>query len=345
MSLITTYNYEAYLLDYVEENLSPVLIAELMLFFENNPELKEDLTAFEIHELKPAQAEVLDKTLLKKEIITALNYEDVLIAEVEGLNTPETSRELMLFLTKNPTLNAVSLAYQQTKLIGEKVIFNDKEALFKKNKKVIPLYWWSAVAAVLVALVWIKGVNVSVERQYNPLVTTTEIVIDAIEKENLMKVSVFDSANTQSKASKKRLIPAVEITESRIDTEKKLNDGLVKKTPVVLVPLKQEKVEVLIAAQLMEEKPKIASPSDSLIEEHKEAAVLLAENSVVITYEDEVDDNGTPESVKKKMTKLGLIRKAIGQQLKAKVLARGRDGVLLAVNSKAANFIRGKDKN
>ena len=141
MSLITINNYEAYLLDYVEENLSSELIAELMVFFEKNPELKEDLADFEIHELKPYQTEVLDKAPLKKEaeLITELNCEAFFIAEIEGLNPPETSRELMRFLTKNPTLNSVFLAYQQTKLVGEKVIFNDKEALYKKNKRVIPI--------------------------------------------------------------------------------------------------------------------------------------------------------------------------------------------------------------
>ncbi len=65
MSLITKNNYEAYLLDYVEENLSPELIAELMLFFENNPELKEDLEAFEIHELIAPCVVLKDKSHLK----------------------------------------------------------------------------------------------------------------------------------------------------------------------------------------------------------------------------------------------------------------------------------------
>jgi len=89
MNLITRKNYEAYLLDYVEGNLSPELIAELMLFLEQNPDLKEVLEDFEIHKLEPVEDLGFDKTRLKKEtgIITSDNYEDFIIAEVESNRT------------------------------------------------------------------------------------------------------------------------------------------------------------------------------------------------------------------------------------------------------------------
>ena len=49
MTLITKNNYEAYMLDYVEEKLSPELTNELMLFLENNPEIKMEIEKSEIH--------------------------------------------------------------------------------------------------------------------------------------------------------------------------------------------------------------------------------------------------------------------------------------------------------
>ena len=43
MSNINRNNYEAFLLDYVEQNLTAELVAELMLFLEQNPDLKAEL--------------------------------------------------------------------------------------------------------------------------------------------------------------------------------------------------------------------------------------------------------------------------------------------------------------
>jgi len=44
-------NYEAYFLDYRENNLSPEQVAELMIFLEQNPDLKASFEAYENIEL------------------------------------------------------------------------------------------------------------------------------------------------------------------------------------------------------------------------------------------------------------------------------------------------------
>ncbi len=40
-------NYEAYFLDYRENNLTPGQVAELLVFLEQNPDLKEEFESFE----------------------------------------------------------------------------------------------------------------------------------------------------------------------------------------------------------------------------------------------------------------------------------------------------------
>ncbi|MGB0887381.1 MAG: hypothetical protein ACPGSL_04605 [Vicingaceae bacterium] len=337
MSLITKNNYEAYLLDYVEENLSPELIAELMLFFENNPELKEDLEAFEIHELIAPSIELVDKSQLKKEVnfITVSNYEDFIIAEVEGLNTPETSIQLNAFLAKNPSLQKDFVAYQNTKLLAPTIVFEDKKALFQKEAKVISLYWWSsAVAAAIVILVWFNGFNSSVKQQYFPLANTNHTNIDD-ENEDSLSFYVFEDEKPQIATVSKK------ITKNN-KQEKNKEKGIKPSTEIV-----NEAEENPLAA-LPENKDvldsvgqKEATPEENEIEPDE---VLLAENSVKIVYEDELLYNGNPAPVKKKMTKLQIFRKVIKKQIQAKVLDKGKDRMLLAYNSKPANFIRGKNK-
>ena len=113
MNLITKNNYEAFLLDYVEGNLSPEHTAELMLFFENNPSLKEDLDDFEILTLTPPALE-MDKEELKIEesIVSLATFEDAIIAEIEDENTADQSAALFLFLKENPSKKHELVAYQ-----------------------------------------------------------------------------------------------------------------------------------------------------------------------------------------------------------------------------------------
>lgn len=44
---INSHNYEAFFLDYHEGNLSPQQVADLLLFLEQHPGLKQDFDSFE----------------------------------------------------------------------------------------------------------------------------------------------------------------------------------------------------------------------------------------------------------------------------------------------------------
>jgi len=161
MSLITKNNYEAFLLDYVEGNLSPEHTAELMLFFENNPELKEDLEEFDLLTLDVPETNLKNKEVLKidENRITALTFDDYAIAEIEGLNSNEKSEEFAVFLKGNPIYQKEFEVYQKTKLVASTIVFDDKPAL-KREQKVIPLYWWvTSAAAVILALFLLNGIN------------------------------------------------------------------------------------------------------------------------------------------------------------------------------------------
>jgi hypothetical protein len=340
MSGITRYNYEAYLLDYLEQNLSAEQILELTLFFEIHPELSEDLEAFEIHELIPPKMELMNKTELKneEELISLFNYEDFLIAEIEALNPAETSKELLLFLKKNPRLYKEYVTYQQTKLLASTVFFEAKETLFKKERKVIPLYWWSSVAAAtLVAFFWLQGRNDVVENPYISF-ANMEVALPEIEQKETLKSARIESENKEITFAKKHSPPVAIALKKKI-VPSAPEKGLKEKALEEPVPNQQDITGVLLAEASIEKKNEEDAISKELIPEDQEDAVLLAENNVVITYEDEVS-----VPVKKKMTKLTMIRKVIKQQVKAKLFDRGREGILLVVNSKPANFIRGKNK-
>lgn len=156
MNPINRNNYEAFLLDYMEQNLSSEMVAELMLFLENNPDLKQEWE--EMNELVLTDTPKVifeDKETLKKEAI-----ENLMIAEIEGINTPAQSEELKRQIDNDKENEKTFLLYQKTILKPQAISFADKEGLKQKEGKVIPLYWWaSSVAAIIIMVLLLRGLN------------------------------------------------------------------------------------------------------------------------------------------------------------------------------------------
>lgn len=156
MSNINRNNYEAFLLDYVEQNLSPDLAAELMLFLAQNPDLKAELDEFENVTFEAYTSTIFNH----KETLKQTAIEDLMIAEIEGLNTPKESNELFTEIAQNSTYNQLFSNYKKTILIPAPIVFENKIALKQKETKVIPLYWWiSSTAAILVMFLLLKNFN------------------------------------------------------------------------------------------------------------------------------------------------------------------------------------------
>lgn len=338
MNLITRNNYEAYLLDYVEGNLSPELIAELMLFLENNPDLKEDLDEFEIHELVPLQVAEIDKASLKREegFITTINCEEYIIQEIEGENSYEVSKELHSFLENNPEKQADFIDYKKTKLIAPLVIFDNKKSLKRKEGKVIPLYWWySSAAAVIIVLFLLNGLFDDGNKNDHPIVNNNEVVIPELENENLAEK---DGVEEESLPKEDVKLANVEIDKPVQKQKKKSKKNSYKKL------IQEEETPKLIAEQ-----PKEAlnvEKNDSLDKEKlklPEEEILYADD-VRIVYEDEIV-NDTNTSTINKVTKFDAVRAMVKHQVKENFLDKGKEKLIFAFNSKPLNFLKKRKKN
>ena len=156
MSNINRNNYEAFLLDYVEQNLSPDVVAELMLFLEQNPDLKAELDEFENVTFTANPSTTFhDKRHLKQ-----IAIEDLMIAEIEKLNTPQQSKELFEEIAQNANYKKLFSTYQKTILTPTPIVFADKNSLKQKETKIVSLYWWiSSAAAILLMFLLLKNFN------------------------------------------------------------------------------------------------------------------------------------------------------------------------------------------
>src|SRR4030042_4457614 len=133
-------NIEAYLLDYIEGNLDPLLTADLMAFLSENPEYEKYLPDYDGSISLTDTREYTHKELLKKQFadvpgITPENFDEFCIASCEGLlNNRETSR-LSEYITLHPENQHDLEIYRKMKLKTDAFIaFPEKDRLKKTHK-------------------------------------------------------------------------------------------------------------------------------------------------------------------------------------------------------------------
>ncbi len=336
MSLITKNNYEAFLLDYVEENLSLELTAELMLFLEQNPELKEDLAGFDLHILAPKEDLSFDKSSLKKEA-DVVDYENLMIAEVEGVNSEENTALLNVYLKENPNHQKEFEVYQKTKLVASTVLFENKSSLKKKGGIVIPMFWkYSSAAAAVILVLWSLSWSEK-EQVYRPFAERTNLSDDSVETLNVLEGFIIKE-ESQIAEEIQEMQPVFENHKIEKENIKQVNkEPNLKEIRDVEESHLANNVEV--ENQIIIDSSIIVSPESSLEKEEE----LYAENNVTITYEEEVLDDGTPNLQKRKITKLDMIRAVVKSRINGN-LDKGKEKVMVAMNSKPLDLLKKKGK-
>lgn len=140
-------NYEAYFLDYHEGQLSPEMVEEVMMFVDQNPELKNVFDEFEAVSLVADGDIVFErKSSLKKNQVFAtsqvneLNFEEFLVNETEGLLNPEQLASIEEFISINPQFEKdrrlFALAHLST---DDEIVFEAKDSLKQKAISVGPI--------------------------------------------------------------------------------------------------------------------------------------------------------------------------------------------------------------
>jgi len=127
---INKHNYEAFFLDYHEGNLTPQEVAELLLFVEQHPGLKEEFESFENFTLEDYSSYSFEnKEGLKKEI-TESNREDYFIRAVDGTLTNTENGLLDRFLKQHPQYAIEFELFRKTKLSPDlNIVFENKAQL------------------------------------------------------------------------------------------------------------------------------------------------------------------------------------------------------------------------
>lgn len=195
---ITAENREEYFIRAVEGTLDTTELALLTTFLTIHPEFVIEFNLFKKTKLQTDTRIVFEnKDLLKQGVVI---NDDQLIAAIEGLLTKEEQLLLDQQLAVNPQLQRSFVTYQQTKVIADTtVIFKEKQALKRKERKVVPLFYYVAVAASIILLfgiLFILKINNTdnhmdhpiAEQKKQPVIEQQKMVnpsVDNLEKENL----------------------------------------------------------------------------------------------------------------------------------------------------------------
>lgn len=136
MSKINSHNYEAFLVDYFDGNLSDVLITELKAFVIANPQLNIDLDDMDLPSFSEEGIEAGFKNDLKK-TDTFLEDEE-LINYLENNLTEADKKIFEVKLVNDIALNNELKGYKNTILINEPaLVFNEKAELVKTDDDLI----------------------------------------------------------------------------------------------------------------------------------------------------------------------------------------------------------------
>lgn len=253
-------NYEAYFLDYHEGTLDAGQVAELMLFLERNPQLKEEFESFEEITLEPAGVVFSGKEELKKgenNKIGSGNYEEYFINSIENNLSGAEQQELQSFLQANPSLNAEYELYRKTILPAEKIVFTGKAAL-KRGTKVRPLYYYVAAAAsVLLAIGLYMLLQNDRSGDEQPF-AGNDAKKEEVQKENLAANNILPPADSVPLVKKN---DAMVSNRLPLENKKKENKVLAADTNDRTVPVMKE---VFIVKEEKQPEKKMDMPKDSV---------------------------------------------------------------------------------
>ena len=264
MSRINKHNYEAFMLDSLEGNLSKELQLELDAFLELNPALES--ASFDLSQATLIAPEMSNdqKELLKKtdEEIALSPIEKLLIGDIEGTNDVTQGNVLQAEILANPSLEKERKVFKSTKLIAPVHSYPNKASLKKRGVILLSPILRIAASILLLAIVYFAFIkktdkepilaNKNTPLKETVVIKKTKPEINTIEEK---KVKVIEE-------QKESILPIQSNSNNSIKT-------LVNNT-IEQPPIKEETVFLLVdTTTIIAHEPIKNDPTPTVIQEEK----------------------------------------------------------------------------
>ena len=283
-SEINRTNCELFFVASAEEMLSDAQTRRLYSFLAENPELKKDFSLFQKLKLSADKITFEHKALLKKATINAENREEYFARAIEkDLNTGE-EKQLALFLQKNPGYGKELELFVQTILPAEKIVFENKAALKKRERKPVfvsifsqrSTYYAAAAAILLLAGLFFFFRNDNSNSKY---LANTKTATAKAEQENIVPVKKEQSALPQEKLPESNSSAQITISKNRsaviksIIPQPEVREEKIVPQPV-LPEIKSEDPMLAKQEEKKSEEPKMEAPATAKNESKKDSASI-----------------------------------------------------------------------
>lgn len=216
--MINKETYEAYFLDYIEGNLSPKDTDILLIFLDQNPDLKNELESYSDVTLTPP-ASYIDKASLKQvdvvnDVISTKNALHFAIANFENQISESKKEELLALALKNPSIEKEISLVSKTKLIADESIkYPEKGKLKKAIPFFFPYYKMVGIAAILLLMIYFFIPKGNTDTIYS----ARNIYYTPIKNQNILNRSKIEqpfitdnsSVSGQSSNSEKTIITTI----------------------------------------------------------------------------------------------------------------------------------------
>lgn len=156
MEKINIHNYEAYLLDFSEGNLSDECQMELELFLIQNPELNIDLSELSMLTIEEGPIKFLNKNNLKKSE-TDLVSETQFIGYIENQISVKERLDIEKSCAVNPLLLKELALYNNTIAKADIAVVYEKKSSLKRKPKVIWFNFSAIQYAAAACVVFLMG--------------------------------------------------------------------------------------------------------------------------------------------------------------------------------------------
>lgn len=156
---INKINYPPILIDYIDGNLDALAVAEVLLFLEQNPDIKNEFEGINNLTITPPNIHLLatEKVFLKKmvvdEVVNNKTFDELLVAQMEGDLSASSNQALDHLIIQNTSLQKLKNIFLATKITPNFTIQYAQKNKLKKRALIIPLYRIIAVAASLLLLI------------------------------------------------------------------------------------------------------------------------------------------------------------------------------------------------
>lgn len=255
-------NYEEYFIDYLDGNLNPSEVNQLMSFLDLYPELKEELNSFD-NEIFAAPEEVFKaKEILKRNSIivntNSDNFDELCIAKLEG---DLSDFEVQLFdkFIKSDSARARELElYKKVKLSPDNAIvypekFKLKRKVAKTRKLTFSIISAAASVIVVVGLYFLvpkqKTENIQAETEKTKVVIeeAVELIANSNIQEEGSQSKIEESIISKSKTGYNNTSIKEEVnikSKGIVVTKEQYNEDFEEKEQVQLAYLNPIKIDI-----------------------------------------------------------------------------------------------------